>query len=76
MTQKEVMIIIKKEGIITSMILAHLLKKNIRSIIRSLNTLEKWNEIKIIRMGQKRFYIENGLYQNIRKFKGQKGVTF
>ena len=61
--------IIQKEGFITSKELELLLNKNIRNIIKQLNSLELRGEIHIIKTvshkGLSRIYINNEIYNDL-----------
>lgn len=64
---------IKKLGASTSSELEEIMKKNIRGIIRKLNTLEMIGEIKILifrtEKVRRRVYCNNEVYNNIIKIK-------
>ena len=64
---------IQKMGMITSTELQELVGKNIRTIIRNLNRLEEWGDIKIIIFKsdkiRRRLYINEEVYNNFIKVK-------
>jgi len=64
---------IQKMGMITSTELQELVDKNIRTIIRNLNRLEEWGDIKIIIFKsdkiRRRLYINEEVYNNFIKVK-------
>jgi hypothetical protein len=63
--------IIQKMGIITSSELQELIDKNIRTIIRNLNRLEEWGDIKIMIFKtdkiRRRLYVDEEVYNDFIK---------